>query len=379
MNRSSMGWFAVVAILAAAATGQGAERFRFREGKHGGGELRYIGDLPVLTLEGGPAEIGEQMGVLTQEALKDAQKMFDDYVDRMGMRPLWPVVSKTSVLLAANFPRDYLAEVDGLVKGSGLDRGLIIAGHVLPDMIKLRGCSDLVVEPARSASGGLLFGRNTDLPPVERLSEYSLVTIYRPRGKRAFLSINFPGMVGLGAGMNDAGLCLASNEILSSADGAPRFDPAGGPLALNSRRLLEECRDLDEAEKLIRSMKWCTAVLLCMADNRQGRVFEITPKTVHARAANRGLCGATNHFRTDGLTTTKECWRFERLARLEGGEKMGVAEVAQALDEVNQEAMTVQTAVFEPATLTAHIALGAGPATKLKRTTLKLGDLFQGK
>ena len=57
--------------------------------------------------------------------------------------------------------------------------------------MKMGGCSTLVVEPGRSAVKGPLFGRNLDYPTLGFLQDYTLVTIYRPRGRHAFASIGF--------------------------------------------------------------------------------------------------------------------------------------------------------------------------------------------
>src|SRR3712207_6948997 len=38
--------------------------FRFPEARHGKGQLKYVNELPVLSLEGTPEELGEQAGVL---------------------------------------------------------------------------------------------------------------------------------------------------------------------------------------------------------------------------------------------------------------------------------------------------------------------------
>ena len=52
----------------------GADPFRFPEKRHGKGELRYINKIPVLTVEGTPEEIGEQVGIL---AVKPATRVLD--------------------------------------------------------------------------------------------------------------------------------------------------------------------------------------------------------------------------------------------------------------------------------------------------------------
>ena len=57
--------FLCVAILClGSATGFAGDPFRYPEGRHDKGELRYINGIPVLTAVGSPEEIGSQIGVL---------------------------------------------------------------------------------------------------------------------------------------------------------------------------------------------------------------------------------------------------------------------------------------------------------------------------
>jgi hypothetical protein len=50
--------------------------------------------------------------------------------------------------------------------------------------------------------------------------------------------------------------------------------------------------------------------------------------------------------------------------------------VAQKMDEVNLGPLTIQTMIFEPASLTLHLAIGSCPTTKLPLKTLELAALF---
>jgi hypothetical protein len=356
-----------------------AEPIHWTEGKHGAGELRYIDHVPVLILAGTPEEIGEQMGVLCKPRLKDAEKLLMGYVDAKGMRKLFPVLLKTAGVLSTTFPPDHLAEMKAVAKAAEISPDLIIAGHALHDMLRLRGCSDVIIEPARSATGGLLFGRNTDLPPIPGLQEFSMLMVFRPKGKRAFASMSFAGGSGVGTAINDAGLCLGQNEILSSGDNSPKHNPLGIPTVLAGRRLMEECKNLDEAEKLIRETRWTTSTLFAMADRNEGRIFEITPKTIRVRKANSSFCAATNHFRSEGLAVADgpQCWRWPRLeSASQATAAFGLKEVEDTLDAVNQGDRTVHSMVFEPGPLTIHIALGEAPVTKLPYREIDLRPLL---
>src|SRR5205807_4621051 len=143
-------------------------------------------------------------------------------------------------------------------------------GNTMFDLKKFFACSALVVEPERSATRGLLLGRNLDYPSLGYIEQYSLVTVYRPRGKHAFASIGFPGVIGCLSGMNDAGLALGVLEVFQVKDRSEKFDASGTPYALCYRRLLEECATVDEAEKLLRAMKRTTTTNLVICDKKGG-------------------------------------------------------------------------------------------------------------
>src|SRR5438552_8602483 len=57
------GWVFLAVFVPPAAAAE--KPFRYPEGKHGRGELKYVNGVPVLTVAGTPEEIGEQIGVLT--------------------------------------------------------------------------------------------------------------------------------------------------------------------------------------------------------------------------------------------------------------------------------------------------------------------------
>ena len=117
-----------------------------------------------------------------------------------------------------------------------------------------------------------------------------------------------------------------------------------------------------------------------LADRQSGAVYEATPKTVVMRPAQDGLCTCTNHFCSPELAVPGVlCWRYDKLQAYRQRPKLAVADVARALDEVNQGKATLHSLIFEPAVLRVHIAMGPGPATKRPRKTLECDALFQGR
>jgi predicted choloylglycine hydrolase len=378
--------FLGLAVLAQPFSLQAAEPFRFPTGKAGDkAELKYINDLPVLVASGTPEEIGSSVGAL---GLKSAAKALDyprELLKFHNAEMLWNLFLTTGNAMVRHFPPEYSKELDALVKGARADRDKVVAGNTLFDLKKAFACSALMIEAERSATGAPLLGRNLDYPSLGYIQHYSLVTVYRPAGKHAFASVGFPGLLGCLSGMNDAGLCLAILEVFDLKQGEKAFDPEGIPYALCNRKILEECTTIDEAFTLLSGLRRTTTINLVLADRKGVAVFEVTPGRVVRRNGEKGTCSCTNHYCTaplkpaDPLDVNDSYGRFASLNKVRAASrKLTPDDVRKQLDKVNLGTLTLQTMVFEPATLKLHLATGDVPASSLPLRTLDLAPLLKG-
>lgn len=373
---------------------QAGEPFRFPEARHGKGELKYRNGIPVLTVEGTPQEIGEQVATLvgkpSRRLLDYPKEVLTALAGPTTTKVLWPIVVKKCGKLLENFPTDYRQEFEAMQRTSGFDREIMTIGNTIfdlkADLGKLFGCSALIIEADRSATGNPIFGRNMDYISLGYLHEYSLVTVFRPVGKHSFAAVGYPGFVGCLSGINDAGLSLTVLETTGAPpEEGPVFNIEGVPFALCYRRLLEECTTIKEAEALLKKMKRTTTNNLALCDKNESAVFEITSSRVIVRRAEKSISVCTNHFCTDKLKLAKPknlyttLDRFATLEKARGLEKkLGIEDVQHYLDAANQGELTLQTMIFEPSTLTLHlaVALGKQPASSQKLNRLELGPLF---
>jgi isopenicillin-N N-acyltransferase-like protein len=356
--------------------------FRFPEGKHGKGELKYEHGIPILRVEGDPNEIGEQVAVL---AVKPAKRVLDyprNLLERLDIEGVLPILAWAGQSMLPQFPADHRKELDAIVQ-AGIERRPMVLGNTMFDLKQMFACSALVVGPSRSSTNEVLVGRNLDFPSLGYIQEYSLVTVYHTPGKHAFASIGFPGLVGCLSGMNDAGLCLGVLEVAHVKDGEKKFDGTGTPFALCYRRLLEECATIEEAEKLLRSMKRTTLTNLAIGDPKRAVIFEISPQSVVVREPTDGLCSCTNHFCTTQLKPAVQpdiFWtheRFDELEKIRKLPKVGIEDMHKSLHAVSVRNHTLQTMIFEPAKMRMHLAIGACPASAKDLTALDLGPLFK--
>jgi hypothetical protein len=356
------------------------EPFRYSEGKFSKAELKYVNGIPILEVEGTPEEMGEQAAKLGHQAAIGIMGFPKAYLKSKGLELTWPLVLFWSKSLLPQFPADHLKELDTIVKNVGVDRDLAIVGNTFTDLKKLGGCSALIIDSDRSATGKPIFGRNLDYPTLGFLHEYSLVSIYRPKEKHAFASIGFPGFIGCLSGINDAGLCLAVLEVEAANDGSVGFDSHGVPYALSYRRVLEECTTVSEAEKLLSSLKRTTYTNLAICDRDGGAVFEMTPKSFVVRRSDDGCCACTNHFRTKELTKDVKCPRYETLITCRECKQVDIAEVRKLLASVGPRSkadQTLQTMIFEPAELKLHLAIGIPPTSALEPKLIDLKPYFK--
>lgn len=364
-------------LLSAAWPVEAGELRSFAEGRFGDAELKYIHEVPVLVVAGTPDEIGRQKAALTAQVTQALADYPRRLLERSGRGDHLPKCLEISKALAPNIPADHREELRAFAGQSGMDRDLGILANTMVDFYRgALACSSLIVAADHSATKGPLFGRNLDFYSLGVLDKYSLVTVHRPKGKRAFATIGFPGLFGCLSGINDAGLALAVHEVFLSRDGAPMFNPNGVPYMFCFRRVLEECATVEEAERLLRDTERTTILSLVLCDRDRGLVLEMTPESVVVRRGIAGICACTNHFRSDALAVLPWCGRYRKLIQSRKLDVLDIPDVAKKLNEVNLGRLTVQTMIFEPATLNLHLAVGSCPSSALPLSLLDLKPLF---
>ena len=353
----------------------------FKEGVQAGGELRYVGNVPVLFLQGTPEDIGRQQGLLLAEATRPLVDIPKDFVRETGIQAPWPAIVLLSKAGLQRAPEQYRRELEAAAQAAALseaERDALIVANAMLELNRLGGCSSLVVGRSQSATGEIAFGRNLDDPQPRGLDHLGLVKIYRPERKRAFVSAGYPFFGGVFSGMNDAGLALATHSVGVSKENEPAFNPLGSPLYYTFRRILEECASVKEAEELLRKSEGYTkSILLVACDAERATVFEITTAKIVTRDPENHLLICTNHFRSPALCRSKDCPRYETLARFcQRDGLVTCSDVEQAMRLVGN-AFTVQSMVFEPKSLRLHVALGILPLWEGPFAVLDVATLFR--
>ena len=136
---------------------------------------------------------------------------------------------------------------------------------------------------------------------------------------------------------------------------------------------------VEEATALIRSVERAASLNLALCDRQCLPSWKSRPKPWPCGQRRYGVAICTNHFRSAELATSTECWRDESLEESIGGEKFTIADIAKQLHAVNQGESTMQSMIFEPATLKLHLAIGKDPATQRPMRELELAGMLAGK
>lgn len=317
--------------------------------------------IPVIELAGSAEDMGTDHGRQLGRTIRDLHARYlKAYFSSEGQRVL-------AMAAAAAFEQridpQHLAEIRSLAKGSQVDPRQMLLAHCFLDLSPMTACSTVTLPASASPDGVGRFGRNLDFPSFDVADKLSVVQVYRPAGRNAFMAVGWPGMVGVLSGMNEHGLALANMEVTRGM----RL-PTAMPYILLYRTVLEQCRTTDEAIELLRRTPRQSANNLMIMDAAGDRaVVEITPEKVHVRraAADQALV-STNHQRGDDCDSAGRCDRFDGLIAETAGRqgKIGVRAIQSMLADASQGRMTLQSMIFEPSARVMYLSTGKDAARK---------------
>ena len=227
--------------------------------QEGAGTLYRVGDHLVCVMEGTPEEMGYQQGRLLAEKIVHMNKQ--GYM----MKALWQrgytreYVNAQSERMEKHFPPEYVAELQGMVKGLraagvqdiayedarlGATQAEIL--HYGPNTPP--GCSNFACWGQWTTDGRLLHGRNLDWNISGDAQDDAAILVWRPKGGTPFMMVAWAGGIGSVSGMNAKGITIG--EMTSTSPDAT-FD--GLPLFLIMRRVLQEASSLDQAVAIMKA------------------------------------------------------------------------------------------------------------------------------
>lgn len=262
----------------------------------GSSSLRIDPDgLYEMRVCGGPFERGEAIGKLGEDLLYQQEKAFADKLFEMVPSSRYRAflhyfITIFNRRLGASVPLEYRQEIKAMSAscthefddfGSPYERQMQYhsahdIGHVMQDYM-LVGCTSFAVLGRESADSSLLMARNFDFYMGEEFAKNKLVLFEKPDSGYAYVSVTWPGMLGVVSGMNTEGLAVTINasklEVPSSS---------ATPISILVKSILQYASNIEEAEKIAASFKTfvCESILVGSANDGRAVIIEKTPSAM---------------------------------------------------------------------------------------------------
>lgn len=213
----------------------------------GRGVLLDIAEQRVLLVAGSPYEMGYQQGRLLKGHIRevidnilllaragDAQQSDDFFKDTLNK--IWARAGKF-------IDQRYLEEMQGLAAGANISLEQVQLANIFPEQFH---CSGFALLGKATVDGKLYHGRILDYMTEVGLQDHAVVTVAKPNGYHAFVTVGFAGFLGSVTGMNDQHVAIGE----MGGRGQGQWD--GMPMTFLLRKALEEADNYDQAVDLFR-------------------------------------------------------------------------------------------------------------------------------
>ncbi len=295
-----------------------------------------------LYIQGNPLQLGYNNGALTQSLMQKQEEVFFSKVEG-----LVPSKFKQNLLrgflkwynrkMYLNIREDYQAELYGLSRYSS-DRYNFIApkflrsmylhgahdiGHAMQDLMMV-GCTSLAVWNENTEDGDLLIGRNFDFYVGDDFAKNKLIELVEPEDGIPYLSVSWPGMIGVVSGMNKEGITVTINAGKSKIPLTAKT-----PISLVTREILQFAKTIDEAIAIAkkRQVFVSESILVGSANDKNAVIIEVSPDNFGVyQVENTGKIFCTNHFQSEAykndkrnrkqITESHSEYRYEKLQEL---------------------------------------------------------------
>ena len=305
----------------------------------GSSSLRIDPDgLYEMRVCGGPFERGEAIGKLGEDLLYQQEKAFADKLFEMVPSSRYRAflhyfITIFNRRMGASVPLEYRQEIKAMSAscthefdefGSPYERQMQYhsahdIGHVMQDYM-LVGCTSFAVWGRESADSSLLMARNFDFYMGEEFAKNKLVLFEKPDSGYAYVSVTWPGMLGVVSGMNTQGLAVTINasklEVPSSS---------ATPISILVKSILQYASNIEEAETIAASFKTfvCESILVGSANDGRAVIIEKTPSAM-------GIYSPDGDYASSRMTAASSANMVSQLGGAVESVRQGVASPSAA-------------------------------------------------
>jgi len=295
-----------------------------------------------LYIKGNPLQLGYNNGALTQNLMQKQEEIFFSKVEgfvpsKFKQKLLRGFLTWYNRKMYRNVRDDFQAELYGLSQYSS-DKYDFIApkfrrtmylhgahdiGHAMQDLMMV-GCTSLAVWNENSEDGSLLIGRNFDFYVGDDFAKNKLIELVETEIGIPYLSVSWPGMIGVVSGMNKEGITVTINAGKSKIPMAAKT-----PISFVTREILQYAKTIDEAIEIAKKRKVFVSesILVGSANDKNAVIIEVSPTQFGVyKVENSSEILCTNHFQSDAYKKDKRNqkhieeshseYRYEKLQEL---------------------------------------------------------------
>lgn len=295
-----------------------------------------------LYIQGNPLQLGYNNGALTQDLMQKQEEIFFSKVEgfvpsKFKQKLLRGFLKWYNRKMYLNVREDYQAELYGLSRYSSEKYNFIAPqylrslylhgahdiGHALQDLAMV-GCTSLAVWNENTEDGDLLIGRNFDFYVGDDFSKNKVVEFVKPEQGIPYMSVSWPGMIGVVSGMNKEGITVTINAGKSKIPLTAKT-----PISLVTREILQYAATIDEAIAIAEKRKVFVSesILVGSANDKNAVIIEVSPTNFGVyRVQNLSQVFCTNHFQSEAykndqrnqkhIVESHSEYRYEKLQEL---------------------------------------------------------------
>lgn len=297
--------------------------------------------LLEIRLSGSPFQRGAAYGILSQDLLEYQENVFVEKIrDIIKSDKYMSLLHKLIIIFNRNMseyiPEELREEIYGIslscsdkfdAFGTSYERQLNYhaahdIGHAMQEYM-LVGCSSFAVWGDNSIDGELLIGRNFDFYINDNFAKNRVILFVEPDSGYRFVSVSWPGMIGVVSGMNAKGLTVTIN-----AAKGPLPTSAAMPISLLARQILQYASNITEAYNIATSVDVFVSesILIGSAEDGFAAIIEKSPEHTSLYTTSRTAVICTNHYQSDtfmtdphnlkNISTSDSPYRYERINEL---------------------------------------------------------------
>ena len=300
-----------------------------------------------LYIHGNPLQLGYNNGALTQDLMQKQEGIFFSKVEgfvpsKFRQKLLRGFLKWYNRKMYLNVREDYQAELFGLSQYSSDQYNFIAPkylrnlylhgahdiGHAMQDLAMV-GCTSLAVWNENTEDGDLLIGRNFDFYVGDDFAKNKVVEFVEPDTGIPYMSVSWPGMIGVVSGMNKKGITVTINAGKSKIPLTAKT-----PISLVTREILQYAGTIEEAIAIAgkRKVFVSESILVGSAADKNAVIIEVSPKNFGVyKVQNTSQVICTNHFQSDTykndlknqkhIEESHSAYRYEKLQELLQEEK----------------------------------------------------------